>query len=456
MDSIADGVFTVDLDWNVTFFNRAASGITGIEPDEAIGQKCWEVFHSSICDGSCALRECLEHGKSLTNKSIFILRPDGRKVPISISASPLTDRKGKVVGGVETFRDISAIQLMRKQLEGLYTVEDIVTRSQSLIRVLEILPRIAASESTVLLLGESGTGKELMARAIHNQSPRAKGPFVAVNCGALPEHLLESELFGYKAGAFTDAKKDKRGRFQLAKGGTIFLDEIGDLPLPLQVKILRVLQEKEFERVGASKTQKVDVRIVAATNRDLEVEVAAGRFREDLFYRLNVIPIHLPPLRERGDDIMILTEHFLTRFCRLRERERMRFDREARDMFLSYSWPGNVRELENLLERLTILCDGDEIVPGDLPPKIWADAGKVREQPAVAYVEGPRRFSWPTVEDLRERSLGLKELLDEIEDRLLVEALDMASGVKNQAAEILGIKRTTLIEKLKKKNQAAG
>jgi PAS domain S-box-containing protein len=248
MDSIADGVFTVDLDWNVTFFNRAASGITGIEPDEAIGQKCWEVFHSSICDGSCALRECLEHGKSLTNKSIFILRPDGRKVPISISASPLTDRKGKVVGGVETFRDISAIQLMRKQLEGLYTVEDIVTRSQSLIRVLEILPRIAASESTVLLLGESGTGKELMARAIHNQSPRAKGPFVAVNCGALPEHLLESELFGYKAGAFTDAKKDKRGRFQLAKGGTIFLDEIGDLPLPLQVKILRVRR-----RTGSSR-----------------------------------------------------------------------------------------------------------------------------------------------------------------------------------------------------------
>jgi transcriptional regulator with GAF, ATPase, and Fis domain len=308
----------------------------------------------------------------------------------------------------------------------------------------------------VLVSGESGTGKELLVRALHTGSKRRDKPFVPINCGAIPRELLESELFGHEKGAFTHAVRTRAGRFEMADGGTIFLDEIGEMDLSLQVKILRVLQEKEFERVGASKTQKVDVRIVAATNRDLEVEVAAGRFREDLFYRLNVIPIHLPPLRERGDDIMILTEHFLTRFCRLRERERMRFDREARDMFLSYSWPGNVRELENLLERLTILCDGDEIVPGDLPPKIWADAGKVREQPAVAYVEGPRRFSWPTVEDLRERSLGLKELLDEIEDRLLVEALDMASGVKNQAAEILGIKRTTLIEKLKKKNQAAG
>jgi PAS domain S-box-containing protein len=231
MDSLADGVFTVDTDWTVTYFNRAAGEIIGIAPQEAVGRKCWDVFHSSLCDGACALRECIGTGSPLFDTSIFIVRPDGEKIPVSISAAPLRDARGRIVGGVETFRDISEIQRMRNELQGIATLDDIVTKSRRMGRILDMLPKIAASGSTVLILGESGTGKELFARAIHNQSPRREGPFVAVNCGAIPGELLESELFGHAKGAFTDAKAARKGRFARAAGGTIFLDEIGDLPL---------------------------------------------------------------------------------------------------------------------------------------------------------------------------------------------------------------------------------
>ena len=303
----------------------------------------------------------------------------------------------------------------------------------------------------MIITGESGTGKELLVRALHKSSRRAAAPFVPINCGAIPRELLESELFGHEKGAFTHAIRSRPGRFELADGGTIFLDEIGEMDLSLQVKILRVLQEMEFERVGGTQTKKVDVRVVAATNRDLEQEVSAHRFREDLFYRLNVIPLHLPALRERGQDVQLLAESFMRRFCGLKNRKPMGFKPEASDMLMNYSWPGNVRELENLMERMSILCDGPQVAPEDLPDKVWKDVGQVRERPAPAVFAPPAGFSWPTLKDMQEKSLGLKEFLDEIEERLLREALERASGVKNQAAEFLGVKRTTLIEKLKKK-----
>ena len=328
----------------------------------------------------------------------------------------------------------------------------IIGKSPSLLSVFSVLGKVAPTDSTVLVTGESGTGKELLVRALHNNSRRHSKPFVPVNCGAIPRELLESELFGHEKGAFTHAIRNRAGRFELADGGTIFLDEIGEMDLSLQVKILRVLQQKEFERVGGTKTLKVDVRIVAATNRDLEAEVAAGRFREDLFYRLNVIPLHLPPLRERGEDILLLARSFLERFCRQKGRHVLHIGSKIGEMFLRYSWPGNVRELENFMERLSILCDHNDVKPDDLPRKIWAGLGEGApcvEQPAQAR---PAGFVWPVVADIKERGLGLKEFLDEIEERLIGEALEQAQGVKNQAAEILGIKRTTLIEKLKKKN----
>ena len=326
-----------------------------------------------------------------------------------------------------------------------------VGQSACLAEVLRVLAKVAPTDSTVLVTGESGTGKELLVRALHANSRRAGKPFVPVNCGAIPRELLESELFGHEKGAFTSAVRTRQGRFELAEGGTIFLDEIGEMDLSLQVKILRALQEKEYERVGGDKTLKADVRIVAATNRDLETEVAAGRFREDLYYRLNVIPLHLPPLRERGQDILLLADYFLGRFCRQKSRPTLTFSPEARGLVLGYPWPGNVRELENFMERLSILCDSEVVGTGDLPRKILDHAG-VAPPPPVAYVEAG--FRWPTLADLAEKSMGLKEFMDTLEEKLLIEALGKASGVKNQAAELLGIKRTTLIEKLKKRNMA--
>ncbi|WP_353115261.1 sigma-54 dependent transcriptional regulator [Nitratidesulfovibrio sp.] len=339
----------------------------------------------------------------------------------------------------------------------------IIGQSTSLRDVFRILAKVAPTDSTVLVTGESGTGKELLVRALHSNSQRRSMPFVPINCGAIPKELLESELFGHEKGAFTHAIRSRPGRFELADGGTIFLDEIGEMDLTLQVKILRVLQEKEIERVGGAGVKKVDVRIVAATNRDLEREVSAGRFREDLYYRLNVIPLHLPALRERGGDILVLADHFMHRFCERKGRRCLMLAPDTRKVLAAYSWPGNVRELENFMERLSILADDDVVPPADLPRKILDEVGDIVSLPeptppdplpvAGGAAPGgmPAGFSWPTITDLRDKGLNLKDFLDTVEERLLDEALTMAEGVKNQAAEILGIKRTTLIEKLKKK-----
>jgi len=375
----------------------------------------------------------------------------------------------------------------------------IIGQSTTLAEVFKVLGKVASTDSTVLVTGESGTGKELLVRALHANSRRAEKPFVPINCGAIPKELLESELFGHEKGAFTHAIRSRPGRFELADGGTIFLDEIGEMDLSLQVKILRVLQEKEIERVGGSGCKKVDVRIVAATNRDLEAEVAAGRFREDLYYRLNVIPLHLPPLRERGRDVLLLARHFLNHFCTKKSRPPLGLDETVRRILSAYAWPGNVRELENFMERLSILVDGDVVHMEDLPPKILDNVGDVGSLPPVDETEetavtaavsaadaqpaaaspvpgapetegagaapapenaapapaAPARggeFFWPDLRVLEAQGLNLKDFLDAVESRLIDEALQKAEGVKNQAAEYLGIKRTTLIEKLKKRN----
>lgn len=367
----------------------------------------------------------------------------------------------------------------------------IIGQSTSLAEVFKVLGKVAPTDSTVLVTGESGTGKELLVRALHANSRRADKPFVPINCGAIPKELLESELFGHEKGAFTHAIRSRQGRFEMADGGTIFLDEIGEMELSLQVKILRVLQEKEIERVGGTGCKKVDVRIVAATNRDLEAEVAAGRFREDLYYRLNVIPLHLPPLRQRGNDVLLLARHFLNHFCAKKDRHPMQLDDTTRRILAAYAWPGNVRELENFMERLSILVDGDMVCMDDLPHKILNHVGDIsllppveEESPVVEVLPQPAQedpeqapaatpvtvsvgdgvvvsvtvaapagaFMWPTLGVLNEHGLNLKDFLDTVESRLIDEALAKAEGVKNQAAELLGIKRTTLIEKLKKRS----
>ena len=329
----------------------------------------------------------------------------------------------------------------------------IIGESSTLAEVFRVLAKVAPTDSTVLVTGESGTGKELLVRALHAMSARSDKPFVPINCGAIPRELLESELFGHEKGAFTHAIRTKPGRFELADGGTVFLDEIGEMDISLQVKILRVLQEKEIERVGGSGPRKVDVRIIAATNRDLEREVALGRFREDLYYRLNVIPLQLPPLRERGKDILLLARHFLQRFCERRNRPPLTLAPEAARVLLGYSWPGNVRELENFMERLSILVDGEVVVREDLPAKILDAVAELATLPDLPDLDAAESaalsapmpevsssnrsvaadavFSWPTLEDLKRYDMGLREFLESMEDRLLDEALTLAGGVGN-------------------------
>jgi len=306
LDCVAEGVITVTREKRIRFFNRAAEQITGFPKEEAIGRPCREVFRTEVCDVSCILETVETSGRSVINRPVRILDHSGRPVLVSVNAAALYDSDGQIIGGIETFRDLSTEDELRRQIEKSYTFHDIVSRHPEMHRLFTILPDVAESDFPVLVEGESGTGKELFARALHNLSRRKGSPFVAVNCGALPDQLLESELFGYRKGAFTDAKTDKRGRFDLAKGGTLFLDEIGDVSPALQVKLLRVLQEKTYEPLGANEPVNADVRILAATHRNLADEVRAGRFREDLFYRLNVLRLELPPLRERRCDIPLL------------------------------------------------------------------------------------------------------------------------------------------------------
>ncbi len=326
--------------------------------------------------------------------------------------------------------------LLKSQLQDRYGFDKIIGQSTAMQAIYRMIHRVANTDSTVLITGESGTGKELIANAIHFNSERRDKPIVPINCGAIPEELLESELFGHEKGSFTGALKERKGRFELAHQGTVFLDEIGDMSPKLQVKLLRFLQERKFERVGGSRTIQVDVRILAATHRDLESAVADGSFREDLYFRLNVIPIHVPSLRERHGDLPLLVHYFLQQHCRNKDIQLKRISREALAAMEAYEWPGNVRELQNVIERLVILTEGDEIQLEDLPLRMR------REIPPAS----------PPAVQLGEEGIDLKKTLEDLENRLILEALKKTGGVKNQAAKLLGLNRTTLIEKLKKKN----
>ena len=367
LDSIADGVFTVDSKWKITSFNRAAEKITGILKDDAVGRQCWEVFRAGICENQCSLRHTVETGEPIVNQSVFIVNSEGERIPISISTALLKDKKGRVIGGVETFRDLSLVEELRKELYGRQSFHDIISKNKEMQRLFSMAEQLAESDTTVLLAGESGTGKELFAKAIHSLSQRKDGPMITINCGALPDNLLESELFGYKAGAFTDAKRDKPGRITLAHGGTLFLDEIGDISRAMQVKLLRVLQDKTFEPLGGTKSEKVDVRIIAATNKDLETLVKEGVFRKDFYYRINVARLHLPPLRDHKEDIPLLSEHFINKFNRLKIKGIQGLQPEALALLMSYNYPGNIRELENIIEYATVVCKNNMIGVENLP-----------------------------------------------------------------------------------------
>ncbi len=337
---------------------------------------------------------------------------------------------------------------LRKQIKEKHNLKKLIMGSRRMHDLHRYIEKISCTDSTVLITGESGTGKEIVARTVHFNSSRANEPFVPLNCGAIPSDLIESELFGHEKGAFTGAVNTRVGRFELADGGTIFLDEIGELPVPLQVKMLRVIQEREFERVGGTRTIKVDVRILAATNRDLEKAVAEGAFREDLFYRLNVIPVHIPPLRERDDDVLLFVSHFIEEQCRKKRMPLIKVSRDASNLLRSYDWPGNVREVMNVVERMIILNESGEIGVEDLPPRIAVGSGSGAKLHPVAAAASPAGGPAPAM--WTESGVDLNGILEDMEKQLIVQALRQSGGVKNKAAVLLGLNRTTFLEKIKK------
>ncbi|MCU0577672.1 MAG: sigma 54-interacting transcriptional regulator [Desulfobacterota bacterium] len=426
LESISDGVFTVDEHWVVTSFNRAAEEITGIPRSEAVGRLCSEVFRSSMCETDCALKRTLKTGKPIIGKSCYIIDAKGQRIPISVSTAMLKDARGSVVGGAETFRDLTELEELRQELAGRSRVGELVSRSSVMQKVFEVIPAVAASPSTVLILGETGTGKDLVARTIHALSPRHEGPFVAVNCSALPDTLLESELFGYKAGAFTGAARDKPGRFALAKGGTLFLDEIGEVSPALQMRLLRVLQERTYEPLGSTRTETADVRIIVATNKDLARQVKLGLFREDLYYRVNVVRLELPLLRRRKEDIPLLAEQFIAHFNALQKKSIQGITTEALSLLMAHDWPGNIRELENVVERAFILCAKGSIGIGHLPEELTA-----------RYIQHPAQP-------------GLKSAGELMEAQAIRKALERNANNRLAAARELGIHKSTLFRKMKK------
>ncbi len=424
LETISDGVFTIDRDWRVTSFNRAAEAITGISREDTIGCLCSEVFKSSMCETGCALRKTLQTSKPIINKSGFIINNSGKRIPVSVSTAVLKDENGNIIGGAETFRDLSEVEALKNELKGQYSIGNFVSHSKSMSTVMELAKAVADSPSTIVIEGETGTGKEVLAKAIHEMSPRNNEPFIAINCGALPDTLLESELFGYKKGAFTGAERDKAGRFALVGNGTLFLDEIGEISPALQVRLLRVLQERCFEPLGSTNSEKTGARIIAATHRNLAQMVEKGTFRQDLFYRINVMTLKLPPLRERKEDIPLLADHFVEKLNKLQGRNVPGIAPEVYSLLMAHNWPGNVRELENLIERSFVLCGDNIITANHLPPEF---TGLSQQMEAGSDMDAIKRNS--------ERSA-------------IVNALKKNKFNRAATARELGIHKTTLYRKI--------
>jgi len=420
LEAGADGLLLIDnlKDKGFNFVSIAMTGFASIENAIAATKK--GVYHY------------LTKPFELENLQKLIINAISDKLGVKVSRLPEQDNTfGKLKG--KTFKNV---KLEAPTEEDMFC--SMIGRSKLMKEVFERIQKVALTESTVLITGPSGTGKELVAGAIHNLSARNRNTKVSVNCGAIPKDLLESELFGHIKGSFTGAISNRKGRFELADNGSIFLDEIGDMPLLLQVKLLRVLQNRTIEPVGSTTATTIDTRVIAATHRDLDLMVKDGRFREDLFYRLNVIPISIPSLKERREDIPLLLSYFISRFTSADRSNEITFSDKTLEMLIDYDWPGNVRELENIIERLVILRGGSEILPEDLPAKIF------RNNPLATD-------HYKQIFELPKDGVNLKRVLSDIEDSLIIQALSFTEGNKNQASKLLSLNRTTLIEKMKKK-----
>ncbi|MBN1106624.1 MAG: sigma 54-interacting transcriptional regulator [Deltaproteobacteria bacterium] len=416
LESLSEGVIAHDVARRILYFNRSAEQITGYDRNDVLGRDCHEVFGGAFCGGRCSFREGTPDSLDRLSYPLPILTKQGDSRRVEMELAGMKDKEGRFVGVIAAFRDVTDLLGLRIEVGDLKGFAGIVGQDLKMLRIYRQIRDLATNDYPVHIAGETGTGKELVANAIHNESRRGGKPFVPVNCGALPEGILESELFGHVKGAFTGAIRDKKGRFELAHGGTLFLDEVADLPRPFQARLLRVLQEGSFERVGDEKTVSVDVRVISATNKELRQEVSRGYFREDLYYRINVVPVVLPPLRERQGDIPLLVEHVLKRACE-EGQETPGVSGEALSLMEKYPWPGNIRELQSAIRFSLVQARGKVIQPDHLPAEL-------REQ---CRLNPHPRFS------------GLK-----LSPETVHNALVRTGGNKKKAASLLGVGRATL------------
>jgi len=430
LDNLDLGIFTVNRGGHITFFNKAAEQLTGYSRREVLGKSTADLFGQNPLNVSHLLHQAAADEDLRHSVKSMMTTRDGVKVPVRADYLPLRNESRQVVGGLATLHDLTLVQQLNEVISDRYSLHNMIGREPAMQRVFELARMVSGSDATVIIEGPTGTGKDLLAKVIHSQSRRAERPFVKVNCAAVPENLLESEFFGYVKGAFTGAERNKPGRFQLADGGTIFLDEIGDLPLSLQAKLLRVLEDREFYPLGSRQTVRVDVRIISATNLGLDQMVAQGRFRKDLFYRLNVMRIELPPLCERRADIPLLIRHILRRLSAARASRVTGISKAAFEVLLNHAYPGNVRELENILEHALIVCQGEEIRRQHLPDYVQTADRRLSSSPAA---------------------LAAPKAGAEDEERARIyEALQRSGGRRAQAARLLGIDRTTLWRRIKR------
>ncbi len=431
LDNLDVGIFTVNRGGYITFFNREAEKVSGFNRRQVIGKPCAAIFEGAASHDLCLLKESIADGSARTSRQGKMTTKNDETIPIRANYMALRNEKGTIIGGLATFHDLTLVRQLNQAISERYTFQDMIGKDPAMQKIFETVNVVAATDATVLIEGATGTGKDLLAKVIHSISRRATKQLVKVNCAAIPDNLLESEMFGYIKGAFTGADRDKPGRFNEADGGTILLDEIGDLPLSLQAKLLRVLEDKEFYPLGSRHTHKVDVRILSATNQDLEKLVAKRRFREDLYYRLNVFRIQLPDVKDRRIDLPLLIHHILRKLCAARDNRRMAISEATMELLLNYDYPGNVRELENILEHALIICRGDVIEPCHLPDFLQRRTDFHRQLPQIH----------PGEEDVA---------TDEAD--LLRRVLRKHNWHRQKAARELGIDRTTLWRKMKKYN----
>ncbi len=426
LDSLDSGVFTVNRGGLITFFNTAAEQVTGFNRKRLLGRSCALLFEGPRARDLLMLQRTIRDGKSRQSNQGRLMDKEGTVIPVQIRYMALRNEKGVSIGALATFHDLTLVHQLHQAMDNRYTFEDMIGKSPAMQKIFKVVSMVSASDATVLIEGPTGTGKDLLAKVIHASSHRADKPFVKINCAAIPDNLLESEIFGYVKGAFTGADKDKPGRFDEAHGGTIFLDEIGDLPLALQAKLLRVIEDREFYPLGSHRTKKVDVRILSATNRQLQHLVAAHKFRQDLYYRLNVVRIELPPLARRPGDLPLLIRHIMRRICALKGRRIPKVSAAAMKILLNFDYPGNIRELENIIEHALILCTSNTIRPEHLPDYLQAVKGPTLDSPPAS-----KKTNLPS------------------EAEQIARQLNQNGGHRGKTAKALGVNRTTLWRKMK-------